>query len=167
MITIFQLACNDSENRAGPLCYDPLPESHTKLVSQDNGGGSADHCKPICGSPKLSPSVYEKGVVKGSINQNVPVSEVVDLDVGNASSNSHDTKGHDASKDGISGSFDVSSLAELSKGDAGKNWPSIPPMVAPKVSTVNFSVAPVYTIPNIFEVDSCPRCLSEMEIRQI
>lgn len=164
MITIFQFASNDSGNRAGSLCSDPLPESHVKLVSQDNGGSSTDHYKPICGSSKLSPSVYGKGVVEESTNQNVPVSEVVDRDVGNASSNSHDTKGNDASKDGISGSFDVSSLAELSKGDAGKNWPSIPPIAAPKVWTINFSVAPVYTIPYIFEVDSCSRCLSEMDI---
>lgn len=146
MITVFQIAGDVSGIHASSVSSDPLLKSHTKLVSQeDNGGNSDDQNNPVYGSLKLSPRKNGKGVVKGSTKQNVkgstkqnaPVSEVADKDSGNASS-SHDPKGNDGSKERISGSFDVSSLAELSKEDAGKNSQSAPPVTTPKVLTFLF-----------------------------
>lgn len=150
--SIFQFACDESGNHAGSFCSNPLPESHAKLVSQDNGGSSGDHCKPISDSNKLSPTIYRQQGVKGSTSQNVPISDVVDHDTGNTSSNSHVTKANDPSKDGS-----VGSQAGLSKGNAGKNWQSLPLISAPKVSTVIFSVSPVCTLPYIYEDNSCFR----------
>nr|XP_048319727.1 uncharacterized protein LOC107430264 isoform X3 [Ziziphus jujuba var. spinosa] len=128
-----------SGNHASSVASDPLLKSRTKFVSQDNGGSSADQNKPIYGSPKLAPRKYGKGIVKGSTKQkstkqNSPVTLVVDQDDGNAS-NSHDPKGSDTSKERISGNFDVSALAELSKEDAGKNSQSVTPKTAAEPSS--------------------------------
>ncbi|EXC02129.1 hypothetical protein L484_024094 [Morus notabilis] len=95
--------------------------------AKNNGGSSVDRSVPTPGSPKLYQGVHgaEEGV-KGSTNLNSSDSKVSDGDSGKVASGAQDSKRIDASKEGQSGSFGVSSSTQLAKRDAGKNLQSYP-----------------------------------------
>lgn len=114
-----------------------LPVSAAEFVSLDNAGSSADHGVPTSSpvSPKLSQN--KRRVEKGG-RRNTSASKVIGA--GNVASNTGDPKGMDASKEGKTGSLNVSSSAELSKGDAGKNLQRLPASPAPRVLIFPFSL---------------------------
>ena len=113
------------------------------FVSLDNGGGSADQSVPTPASldngsssvdqriptPVSHPSQSKNRVMEGakdSMKDALVPKVVIDGNAGNIKSKSRASKGHDASKEGKTGSYDVTSSTKLSKGDAEKILQSLP-----------------------------------------
>lgn len=80
---------------------------------QKDPGGSADCNKAVCVSSKPAHGTLEKV----STNKKAPVIEVIEGGANHGSSNTHETKGNEVSKDNGSGSVDISSIVEFPKGD--------------------------------------------------
>lgn len=124
----------------GSLSSALLPESQNMFCASGNSDkptGSPN----IISTTELSQNENKKEGVKASTeeqvnrstDQNAPVSKVIDLDTSNVLSASGDPKGNDGSKDEKSFSFEISSLADLSRKDTGKNSQPLPSISASKV----------------------------------
>jgi hypothetical protein len=128
-----------------------LPKSQNKLCTLEGGSNSGDPGKPT-GSPniiktnELSESENKKEEVKASTEerlnrskvQNASISEVIDLDASNVLSISGGPKGNSTSKDGKSFHFEISSLADSSRKDTGKNSQPIPSISTGNATPVSF-----------------------------
>ncbi|KAG2679912.1 hypothetical protein I3760_11G072900 [Carya illinoinensis] len=133
----------------GSLSSAILPESKNKLCALESVSTSDNLDKPT-GSPniirttELSLRENEKNQVKasieegvnGSTDQNAPVSEVIDVDANNVLSISGNPKGSDTSKVEKSFAFEISSFADLSRNDTGKNSEPFPSISAGKVAPI-------------------------------
>lgn len=116
----------------------------------ESGSASSNPDKPT-GSPniitttELSQSEKEKEGVRASTEEEVnrstdkkaPVAEIDDVETSNSLSVSGDPKGKDSSKDEQSFSFEIGSLADLSRKDTGKNSQPFPSISAGKVLPVS------------------------------
>ncbi|XP_065632874.1 uncharacterized protein LOC112028026 isoform X5 [Quercus suber] len=116
------------------------------ICAMESGSASSNPDKPT-GSPniisttELSQSEKEKEGLRASTEEEVnrstdqkaQVAEIDDVETSNSLSVSGDPKGKDSSKDEQSFSFEIGSLADLSRKDTGKNSQPFPSISAVKV----------------------------------
>lgn len=128
-----------------------MPKSQNKLCALESGSASGDPGKST-GSPhiikttELSQSENKKEEIKASTEeglnrstgQNASISEVIDVDASNVLSISGGPKGNSTSKDGRSFGFEISSLADSSRKDTGKNSQPFPSISTGNVTPVSF-----------------------------
>ncbi|KAL4326077.1 hypothetical protein GQ457_11G022570 [Hibiscus cannabinus] len=106
----------------------PSSESQTKILMLESGGSIGDLDNPSCGSPivirtsEQPQSKIGKDGVKGSKDQIVSTSGVIDGEENKEQSVSEDRKGNNASPGDRTFTFEVLPLADLSEKEADKNW---------------------------------------------
>jgi hypothetical protein len=132
------------------------------LCALGSGSTSGDPGKLTCSpniikTAELSQSENKKEEMNASTEeglnrstgQNASISEVIDVDASNVLSISGGPKGNCTSKDGRSFGFEISSLAESSRKDTGKNSQPFPSISTGNVTPVSFMLFIIDYIVNL------------------